>query len=225
MSFIRVTITVLLLFIVTNNFAQTSPVPDSVANDTTIFTKVDVEAAFPGGLEAWKKFLVKNLNAQVPSENGAGNGLYRVLVQFVVSKDGQISRIKTLTNYGYGLEQEVVRTIQKIERWEPAIVNGKPVNAYRTQPVVFMVLEDGFDIHCKERYILYTGTDNELTAEIRKVKGDNITLTISQGTITSLGDGKFIAHVNEPGQALITAYNKKTNKELGSINFLVSKKE
>ncbi|MCW3075142.1 MAG: hypothetical protein JWP69_2211 [Flaviaesturariibacter sp.] len=68
------------------------------------------EANFTGGLNAWRKYLERSLNAQVPGDNGAKNGYYTVLVKFVVDKEGNISNISALTKHGYGMEEEVIRS-------------------------------------------------------------------------------------------------------------------
>ena len=66
-------------------------------------------------------------------------GTYTVYVQFVVSKDGSISDVKALTNHGYGMEAEAMRVIKKGPKWVPAVQNGRQVNAYRKQPITFVV--------------------------------------------------------------------------------------
>ena len=67
--------------------------------DTTkrIFEKVEIEATFPGGEQAWRKFLEKNLNPSVPVDNGAPAGKYTIYVQFIVDKEGRVSDVKPLT--------------------------------------------------------------------------------------------------------------------------------
>ncbi|MFN2457758.1 MAG: energy transducer TonB, partial [Chitinophagaceae bacterium] len=91
------------------------------------FVKIEEEASFPGGIAAWKKYLERNLNASAPVENGANPGSYTVMVQFIVSKDGSISDVKSLTSHGYGMEEEAVRVIRKGPKWIPAIQNGRNV--------------------------------------------------------------------------------------------------
>jgi len=108
-------------------------------DENKIFEKVEVEASFPGAEGAWKKFLERNLNPSTPVDNGAPEGTYTVYVQFVVSKDGSISDVKALTNHGYGMEQEAIRVIKKGPAWNPAVQNGRKVNAYRKQPITFQV--------------------------------------------------------------------------------------
>jgi N-acetylmuramoyl-L-alanine amidase len=107
--------------------------------DNIIFEKAQVEAEFPGGLQAWSRFVEKNLNAQGPTTNKAPQGNYTVITKFIVKRDGTISDVKALTKHGYGMEEEAIRLIRRGPKWTPAIQNGKPVNAYRQQPVTFYV--------------------------------------------------------------------------------------
>ncbi len=111
-------------------------------DDNKIFEKVEIEASFKGGEGAWKKYLERNLNPNVPVDNGAPEGTYTVYVQFVVSKDGSISDVKALTNHGYGMEQEAIKVIKKGPAWVPAVQNGRSVNAYRKQPITFQVTSE-----------------------------------------------------------------------------------
>ena len=106
-----------------------------------IFTKVEIDASYPGGAGAWKNFLERNLRGETPVDNGASPGSYTVTVQFVVDKEGNVSDIKPLTNLGYGMEQEAVRVLKRSGKWKPAIQNGREVKAYRKQPITFQVLE------------------------------------------------------------------------------------
>jgi len=123
------------------NLRDTVPVIDSGA-EGKIFEKVDEEAYFPGGEETWRSYLGQNLNPSVPVDKGAPAGLYTVYIQFVVGLDGKIYDIKPLTKHGYGMEGEVIRIIRKSPPWVPAVQHGKPVNAYRKQPVTFQVIEE-----------------------------------------------------------------------------------
>lgn len=204
--------------------AQNVQPHDSVTAHGKVFNKVEVEATFPGGELAWRNLLVKNLNANTPVDNGAPAGKYAVVVKFVVMQDGNLSDIEAETNLGYGMEKEVIRLIKKSGKWAPAIMDGKTISAYRRQPVTFLVEEDGFEIRTKVPYTLFTGVDNLISVDVRKVNSSNITLTISQGSITGTGDDGFIARVTEPGRVLITVYNKKNNKKIGAMSFEVKAK-
>jgi periplasmic protein TonB len=105
-----------------------------------IFTSVQVEAAYDGD---WNNFIKRNLNPNVPADNGAEEGTYTVIVKFVVSKDGSLSDITCENDPGYGICEEAKRVIKKTKNWVPAIQNGRNVNAYRRQPITFSVVSGG----------------------------------------------------------------------------------
>lgn len=111
-------------------------------DENKIFEKVEIEASFKGGESAWRKYLERNLNANTPVDNGAPEGTYTVIIQFVVDRDGTISDVKPLTKRGYGMEDEAMRVIKRGPPWEPAIQNGRKVKAYRKQPITFIVTGD-----------------------------------------------------------------------------------
>jgi gliding motility-associated GldM-like protein/TonB-like protein len=195
-----------------------------LANDTAAqqyLPKVEREASYPGGEIAWKKFLQQNLNAGVAVANGAPAGLYSVSVQFIVDKDGNVTDIKPLTNWGYGMEAEVVRIIKKAEGWSPASIDGKPVKAYRKQPVTFMVEAPGLEVHPEKGNCLYVGVDNRVIITAANAKDKNLRVNISQGEIFG-GDGQYIAQVTTVGRALIEVYNK--NKKVGQVSLEVRAK-
>ncbi|HMC99202.1 MAG TPA: hypothetical protein VKH37_03585 [Ferruginibacter sp.] len=104
-----------------------------------VFVRVEVDAQFPGGDKAWVEFLTNNLNTEIPIKNKAPKGKYTVVVRFVVSRTGALSDIMCERDPGYGTCKEVIRVIKKSGNWLPAQQNGKTVNAYRRQPVTFVV--------------------------------------------------------------------------------------
>jgi protein TonB len=110
-------------------------------DENKIWEKVEIDASFPGGEKEWTKFLQRNLNANVPVDNGAQAGKYTVWIQFIVDKEGNVSDIKPLTNQGFGMEDEAMRVLRKVPKWTPAQQNGRYVKAYRKQPITFIVEE------------------------------------------------------------------------------------
>jgi protein TonB len=104
----------------------------------TILDGVEIAAKFTGN---WVNFLLKNLRADVPVDNGAPEGTYSVIIQFVVDKEGNVSEVKALTSHGYGMEEEALRVIKKSNKWEPAFQNGVKVKAYCRQVITFQVVE------------------------------------------------------------------------------------
>lgn len=120
---------------------QVVEVPKVEDDEGKVFNKVEVEAAFPGGEGAWRRYLEKNLDPNAPIDNGAPQGTYQVIIKFIVSKDGSISDVQAETKYGYGMEAEALKIIKKGPKWTPALQNGRHVNAYRRQPITFVVSE------------------------------------------------------------------------------------
>lgn len=107
--------------------------------DTTGLKRVEKEAYFIGGEKAWLQFLSENINSKVPVKKKAPAGMYNVIIEFVVDVDGSISYINPLTNYGYGMEEEVMRVIKKSPLWVPAVQDDKKVKVYRKQPLTFKI--------------------------------------------------------------------------------------
>jgi protein TonB len=107
-----------------------------------IFTVVQVPAAFPGGQAAWTKYLTRNLNADIPSQNGAPTGSYTVIVTFIVDKQGVISDVSAENDPGYGTKDEAIRVIKRGPNWTPAIQNGRNVIARHRQSITFQVADE-----------------------------------------------------------------------------------
>lgn len=112
--------------------------PGSSRKEPEVFTKVEIDAAYPGN---WNSFITRNLDVQVPVDNKAQPGTYTTIVQFIVDNEGLVSDVKALTNNGYGMEQEAIRVIKKSGKWSPAIQNRREVKAYRKQPIIFQINE------------------------------------------------------------------------------------
>jgi len=108
-----------------------------------LFIRVEKEAQFPGGMEAWKRYLERNLNANVAADDGAAIGNYTVKVQFIVDKEGGISNVQAIEVPPAcpGCGPEAVKVIKKGPKWEPAIQNGRNVIYQAVQFITFQVAE------------------------------------------------------------------------------------
>ena len=148
----------LIMFLSVECFAQTSndypPPPPPVKSKKTkkqkkkeisdstdtIFQTIEVEAEFPGGMKAWSLFIAKNLNPNVPSNNGVKKAKsYMVVVRFTVNKEGKVTDVIAETKFGYGMEQEAVRVISLSPDWKPGYMDGTAVSTIKRQPVIFKV--------------------------------------------------------------------------------------
>ena len=118
--------------------------PKKVEEDyDKVFTKVEKEAKFPGGPEGWRRYLERNLNANVAADDGAAIGNYSVKVQFIVDKGGNISNVQAIDKPkacpSCGPEAEKV--IKRGPKWEPAVQNGRNVIYQAIQFITFQVAE------------------------------------------------------------------------------------
>ncbi len=134
-------------FIDTPNRIYYKPIFDKAAKMDTVpenkvFEKVEVMPQFPGGKEAWQRYMQKQSNAAVPITNGAPKGTYTVTAKFIVDQSGNLSAIEPITKNGYGMEDELIRLLKKGPKWVPAKQNGHIVTAYQTQTITFVVAEE-----------------------------------------------------------------------------------
>ena len=100
---------------------------------------VQHQAEFPGGPDAWFKFLDKNLNAQVPVAYNAPPGSYTVTLSFIIDETGQVSNIQVVNDPGYSAAEEALRVLKKSPAWIPAIRNGKKVKYRQKQNIIFNI--------------------------------------------------------------------------------------
>lgn len=132
------TLIVLLSFVLLK-YPTVTAQTDTTGNDSITFEKADTEASFPGDVKKWRLYLEKTLNPNVPVENGAPNGIYIIVIQFIVDKNGNIFDIKALTNNGFGMEAEAMRVIKKGPKWVPAMKDERVVKSYHKQAFTFIV--------------------------------------------------------------------------------------
>lgn len=116
---------------------------NSFNNNTELFLETagsnEIDAEFPSGVVGWKNYLQSNINPNIAQTNGAPIGSFRATVSFIIERDGNLSNLRPLTNWGYGMEEELVRVIHNSPKWIPAMQNGRNVKAYRIQTVKFEV--------------------------------------------------------------------------------------
>lgn len=104
-----------------------------------LFTEVETEAAFPGEQDGWRNYLMKKLDGSVPAKEGWKKGSYKILIQFVVEKDGTVNRIKTVNYEGSKTAEHCINLIKNGPKWSPAQQNGQTVSSIKKQPITFVV--------------------------------------------------------------------------------------
>lgn len=102
-----------------------------------IFLVVEESASFPGGDAARIQFLAENLVYPEHAKEAAIEGT--VFIQFVVEKDGRITRIQAANELGGGCEEEAIRVVKKMPRWKPAKQRGRAVRSRFVLPITFQL--------------------------------------------------------------------------------------
>jgi protein TonB len=103
--------------------------------DTTIYTTVEVQPSFPGGIDSLKAYVIRN--AIYPEIYRKYKYEGRVFVSFVVEKDGSISNVKLIQGGFAKFEKEALALVSTMPRWNPGTQDGEPVRVYFTLPIKF----------------------------------------------------------------------------------------
>ena len=100
-----------------------------------IFTIVEEQPSFPGGIKALYKYLADNIEyPKVAKEAGITGPVY---VEFVVWKDGSIRMTNVIRGIGGGCDEETLRVLSNMPRWNPGLQRSVPVNVKMSIPVLF----------------------------------------------------------------------------------------
>ncbi|KGN88048.1 M56 family metallopeptidase [Porphyromonas gulae] len=106
-------------------------------DEDPVYSEVDTPPSFPGGMSKLMHFLSKNLKYP---EQSAKNGIEgKVIVSFIVEKDGRLTNIRVEKSVAPELDAEAVRVISVMPKWNPGKQKGKTVRTSVTQPVRFRV--------------------------------------------------------------------------------------
>lgn len=109
--------------------------PENVPIEDEIFATAEKMPEFPGGSSALFQYLNKNIKYPVvPQEQGIQG---RVIIQFVVDKDGTITNPVVVRSIDPYLDKEALRVIKAMPKWNPGIQGVRPVRVKYTVPVTF----------------------------------------------------------------------------------------
>lgn len=119
--------------------APPAPVVTSAApaeEDTDqIFQVVENQPAPVGGMEAFYKYIGKNIKYPDQARRMGVEG--KVFVQFVVDKDGSITDVQVLKGIGSGCDEEAVRVVKAAPKWNAGKQRGRPVRVRMSVPIAF----------------------------------------------------------------------------------------
>lgn len=100
-----------------------------------IFLVVEQKPQFPGGEAKLYEYLAKNIEyPQIANESGIQG---RVYITFVVEKDGSITDVRVLRGIGGGCDEEAIRVVKSMPKWEPGRQRNKPVRVQYNLPIKF----------------------------------------------------------------------------------------
>lgn len=99
------------------------------------FVSVEQMPAFPGGNEELMRFISSNLRyPTIAAENGIEG---RVIIRFVVGRDGAVSDVQVARGLDASCDREAVRVVKSMPKWIPGKQNGRAVPVYYTLPILF----------------------------------------------------------------------------------------
>ena len=106
---------------------------------TNVFNAVEQQAEYPGGMEAFGKYLAKNL--KYPAAAQRANVTGKVYTQFIVNTDGSVSDVTVLKSVGFGCDEEAIRVLETV-KWIPGKQSGRVVRSRFTVPINFQLADD-----------------------------------------------------------------------------------
>lgn len=109
--------------------------PEPAEEETKVFDVVEVMPQFPGGPTALFEYLSKNIKYPVVAEENGVQG--RVIVTFVVERDGSITDVQVVKSVDPSLDKEAKRVVSSMPNWIPGKQNGSAVRVKYTVPVTF----------------------------------------------------------------------------------------
>lgn len=112
--------------------AQPEPKPEV---ENKVFDVVEQMPSFPGGSSALMKYLSENVKYPVVAQENGVQG--RVVVSFVVEKDGHITDVKVVRSVDPSLDKEAARVVKSMPSWIPGKQNGSAVRVKYNVPVSF----------------------------------------------------------------------------------------
>ncbi len=111
---------------------------NSQSEDDPIFTIVEVMPEYSGGLDSLMQYLVRNIEYPSAAKKNLISGI--VYVQFVVFKTGDVGNVKVIRGIGAGCDEEAVRVVKEMPKWNPGTQRGKEVNVLYTLPVRYVLM-------------------------------------------------------------------------------------
>lgn len=176
--------------------------------DTTVYAMVEKQPEFVGGIPAMAKFINQNIKYPASALNAGISG--KCFLKFIVNETGEISNIEVLRGVEGcpDCDEEAIRVLKAMPKWNAGLINGKPVKTYFTLPISYkMTDENGVvqDYMAKYRKM----ANDYYNAGVKNVSNNQLNLAVENFTrCLNLTSGDIDALYN-----LGTVYFKLNEKE------------
>ncbi|MCM1168721.1 MAG: TonB family protein [Bacteroides sp.] len=120
---------------VVEDYVAPSVVEEDEVAEEEIFQIVEEMPGPAGGTQALYEYLSKNIRYPIAALESGIQG--RVYINFVVEKDGSITDVKVMRGIGGGCDEEAVRVVKAMPKWNPGKQRGRPVRVLYSIPVIF----------------------------------------------------------------------------------------
>ncbi len=110
-------------------------VPDETQEERVVYTMVEHQAEFPGGMDYLGEWLNQNLVYPEDAEKAGIQG--RVIIKFIIEANGTVTHPEIVRGLSLEVDKEAIRLVSSMPKWTPGKVNGKEVASYFTIPLVF----------------------------------------------------------------------------------------
>jgi protein TonB len=134
---VRQRVTMPVIFNIPSQLATPPANSDSTTNSQLKQVSPEEAARPEGGLEAFFTYLKQNQKYPAKARKNQVQG--KVMVEFMVEKDGSLTNFKVLKKMGSGLDEEAIRLIEKGPAWIPAKYNGEKIRQKMILPVIFQL--------------------------------------------------------------------------------------
>lgn len=118
----------------TRDTIKVKPIEQKV-KEPEIFVVVEDMPEFPGGTDSMRKFIQANIEYPDSARKHGIQG--KVMVEFVIDEEGRLINPKIVKGIGWGCDEEVLRMVRMMPRWNPGKQKGNPVKVRFVLPVKF----------------------------------------------------------------------------------------
>lgn len=171
---------------------------NTIVEVNDIFSKVDVMPEYPGGVEKLMEYIMKNLSYPEEAKNKGIEG--RVIVRFVVDKDGKVISPEVIRGLDESCNNEALRVVKEMPNWKPGSQDGRNVPVFFTLPITYKLDKDS------KKPPLYIVNDKVFEGSLKDIKPEDIL------SVTVLKDSAAIHIYGQKGAdgvILITTKDKK----------------